>query len=451
MQIRPIPPTVRDILSVPKFGTGIGFARMQELLEPLLSSEWGQRFTTIRVTGTNGKGSVVAMTHAILAALSVNCGRFISPHLINFHERILIGGREIRDDEIERAYSWVRERVQAASAGDAFGSFELLTAVCLRSFFENDVGLGVVEAGIGGRYDTTRLLPGHLVALTSVGLEHTELLGKTEELIAHDKLDLCPDGGTVVSVRRDPELWRRIRAYCRVRRITLIDAMDFCKIECLGTDARDVAFGMTLRVGWDDTSFEAFLPLVGTHQIENAAVAISLVRLWIKSFLPETSDETLVAGIKTGLGQVSWPGRLECISRSPRVFIDVGHSPDACARLAESVKAVLGDQPILLVTGVSSNKAVKEILRLLVPLGHTILCTRAHHNGEQVERIAAIVRELAPAAPLVQADTIEEAAALARRLAESNGMTVLVAGGLFLAIEFRVAWDGGDPTQLRFF
>src|SRR5262249_13554954 len=161
----------------------------------------------------------------------------------------------------------------------------------------------------------------NLVALTSVGLDHTELLGKTEELIAYDKIDLCPDGGTVVSVRLDPELWRRIEAYCRVRRIALVDAMAICKVECLN----HAATGMTLGVVWHKSSFEALLPLVGTHQIENATVAISLVRLWTQSFL-QTSSDDLIAAIQTGLRQASWPGRLECISRTPRVYIDVGHS-----------------------------------------------------------------------------------------------------------------------------
>ena len=450
------PACVEQLLASPKFGKGIGFRRMQLLLRPLLESAWGREFTTLRITGSNGKGSVTALAHAVLRRLGVACGRYTSPHLVRFNERIVLGDREITDTEIESAFAWIGQRMESVRADlsdDQFGSFELITALCIKSFFEGGVKVGVVEAGIGGRYDSTRLLPGSLVALTSLDLEHTDLLGKTKELIGYDKLDLCPDGGTVVGVRREADLWERLQAYCRVRRVRLLDATELWKVECVSTDQTGSLEGMEvrlLRLG-EQTPLLAKVPLVGTFQLENIAVACSLVECWSREFLPHVTREMFAEAVVSGLQHVRWPGRFERISATPPVFIDVGHSPDACLRLVESVKTFLANQSLLLVTGVSSNKAVEDILQILAPVAQGVICTRAYHLGERVDRIASIIRRLAPATDVWEAGTIEEAAVLAKQVAAARGMTVLVAGGLFLAVEFRAAWEGANPRQLRFY
>jgi dihydrofolate synthase/folylpolyglutamate synthase len=427
---------------------------MQLLLRPLLESDWGRAFTTIRVTGSNGKGSVTAILHSLLRSLAVECGRFISPHLIRFHERIVVGDREITDAELAGAIAWMRQAVgeiRSDLRGDQFGSFELITSVCVKAFFEAGLRVGVMEAGIGGRYDPTRLLPGWLTAITSIDLEHTDLLGGTKELIAYDKADLCPDGGTVIAARRDDDLWKRLEAYCRVRRIRLVDANAVWRVERVMPDGSGPAGVMEVCIRNNNTCFLAATPLIGTFQTENVAIACSLADLWVRASLPAVTPEQFQAAVVRGLWEVRWPGRFERISANPPVWIDVGHTPDACSRLVETVKTFLGRQPILLVTGVSANKAVEDILKILVPVADGVICTRAYHNGEQVARIASVVRRLDRTNQVWEAGTIEDAAALAKQIAQAQGMTVLVAGGLFLAVEFRTAWEGSDPKQLQFY
>jgi dihydrofolate synthase/folylpolyglutamate synthase len=419
-----------------------------------MESEWGRTFTTIRVTGSNGKGSVTALLHSILRQLGVDCGRYTSPHLVRFNERIVVRDREVTDEEITSALSWVNRSVSEIApdtSDDTFGSFELITSLCIKTFFDTGVPVGVIEAGIGGRYDPTRLLPGWLTALTSIDLEHTDLLGKTRELIAYDKIDLCPDGGTVVGVRRDDELWERMEAYCRVRQVTLVDATTMWRVERIAADCDGSPDGMEVRIRGSDVSFTATTPLIGTFQAENVAVACSLAELWSRDHLLGVTPEQFTTAVVRGLNEVRWPGRFERISVAPPVWIDVGHTPDACSRLVESVTTFLRSQPILLVTGVSANKAVADILKTVVPVAEGVICTRAHHLGERVDRIAGIVRHLAPTKEVWEAATIEEAVSLARQIAAARRMTVLVAGGLFLAVEFHTAWGGGDPKTLQFY
>jgi dihydrofolate synthase/folylpolyglutamate synthase len=445
---------VAEILAMPKFGNGIGFHRLALLLQPLMDSDWGRWFTTIKITGSNGKGSVTTLVHSILHALGENVGRHTSPHLQRFNERIVIGDREITDAEIDAAFSWLQTSIgnlEPLLGDNQFGSFELITAMCIRCFFEAGISVGVMEAGIGGRYDPTRLMPGSLTALTSVDLEHKDLLGPTRELIAYDKLDLCPDGGTVVGLCRDLDLWRRLEAYGQVRRLRLVDARAMWKVECELDKIANPATGMPVRLTRDTTQITTTVPLVGTFQLDNIAIACSLVELWLRDHRSDVGLDRLAEAVRLGLERVHWPGRFQQISTAPSVFIDVGHSPDACARLAESVATFLPGHKILLVVGVSADKAVEEILVSLVPMGEAVICTRAYHKGEQVDRIASMVRGHHAAKQTWEANTIEEAVALAREIATAQGLTVIVAGGLFLAVEFWTAWTGGDPTALRFY
>ncbi len=448
------PAFIHDLLSLPKFGSGICFRRMEVLLRPLMQSDWGQQFNTIRVTGSNGKGSVTAMLHSILQSLGITAGRYTSPHLERFNERIVIGSQEASDNEIERAVQWIRQQIsenQSDLRCETFGSFELITAIAIRCFSEANVKTAILEAGIGGRFDPVRLFPGTLVALTSIDLEHTELLGKTKEQIAFDKIDLCPDHGTVVSVNRDQELWARMAAYCRLRHISLVDANSVWTVQRLDDDLRVAAPGMKVRLTRNAMSADVTMPLPGLFQLDNAAVACTIAELWAQQFLAETAPKRVFSAVCDGLSTVTWPGRFQNISSAPPVYIDVGHSPDACRRFVESVGIFLKGAPILLVTGVSHNKAVEDILSILVPIATTVVCTRAYHMGEKVERISEVVQTIAPQIEQHQAATMEEAVSLAREIADRRGMTVIVAGGLFLSIEFLTAWRGSDPRRLRFY
>ena len=444
---------VSEILRSPKFGKGVGFRRMRSVLKELFDSTWGSKFTTIRVTGSNGKGSVTAMMHSILRAFGIRAGRFTSPHLYDFRERIVIDDTAISDDALERAYAWVKgevSRTLAAHPDEKFGSFELMTATCLRSFFEADLPVGVIEAGIGGRFDPTRLLPGRLIALTSLDLEHTELLGNSLEQIGYDKIDLCPDHGCVVAPRFAEDLWSRLSAYCAVCDVQLIDAREHCRVRSHGIHLDRARPEVDVEIRTERISCAASIPLIGAHQLENLAVAVSLIDVWTQASLSDVSPSNLSASVAAGLARVDWPGRFERISTSPPVFIDVGHSPGACRRLVETARSSLAGAPLLLVTGVSANKAVEEILEILTPLASAVICTRAYHHGEAVDRIAAVVKSLAGDRPQWIAPTIEEAARLSREIATARQMTVLVAGGLFLAAEFAVAWKGQNPHALTF-
>ena len=222
------PPGVDRLLDeVPRFGNGVGFHRLLDVCEEVVASEWFRSLDTVRITGSNGKGSTTAMVASILSHLQVDVGQYTSPHLVRFNERIQCGGVEITDDEVAVAIDWFTgrsTRYRSVHPDDAIGAFEAITAVALYHFFQKTPETLVVEAGIGGRYDSTRIIPGSVTGLMSLDLEHTQILGGTLELIAYDKADLCPDGGVLVCGPIDPDVKRRLAAYCRLRNITLVDS-----------------------------------------------------------------------------------------------------------------------------------------------------------------------------------------------------------------------------------
>jgi dihydrofolate synthase/folylpolyglutamate synthase len=235
-----------------------------------------------------------------------------------------------------------------------------------------------------------------------------------------------------------------------LRCIKLVNALDHWVVEPAPIKHGDLLDNMDVCIKSNGYSWTGSVPLVGTFQLDNIAIACTLAEIWVSENLPNLSKQEFGAALVRGIQATRWPGRFEQISTDPPVIIDVGHSPDACSRFAESIKTFLPGRRILLVTGVSANKAVEEILQILTPTAHGVICTRAHHNGENVQRIQEHVRRIRPTIDVREAPTIEDAVEMARKIASSEKMTVVVAGGLFLAVEFRTAWVGGNPRMLRF-
>jgi dihydrofolate synthase/folylpolyglutamate synthase len=443
--------TLAPLFDMPKFGNGVGLHRMIALCEGLFATEWAKRLDALKVTGSNGKGSVCAMTAAILHELGIPTGLYTSPHLLRFHERIVLAGQPISDADLDESVRWCGDRCEhyrRRHPDDVIGAFEAFTAVALHHFAKKQPRALVSEAGIGGRYDSTRIIPGKIVGLTSLDLEHTATLGSTLELIAYEKADLCPAGGLLVTGWIDDEVLRRLRAYAELREISVISAKE-------RSVARATRFGDThMTVDLEVDGFrlpDLALALQGHHQVSNAAVAILLVRRWLERHRPDISHGTLEAALRRGLSSVQWPGRFQRIHQGPDVFIDVGHSPDAIAWLLKTVTDRLANRRILLVTGVSYDKAVESIVTQLVKVAHAVISTRAHHKGAPVERIDRIVRSSTNGIPCFTEDTIESAMLRAIEYATRNDMTVVVAGGLFLSIEAMQAVQGKDPRDLAFF
>ena len=439
------------LLTIPKFGTGIGLHRMLALCSSLGETSWIKELDAIKVTGSNGKGSVSVMIATVLNELGISAGLYTSPHLLEFNERIMINEEPISNADLADAFEWFcqrRDDYQQRFPNDIVGAFEAFTVMALHYFSNRKPRTLVSEAGIGGRYDSTRIIPGRLVGLTSLDLEHTELLGNTLELIAYDKADLCSDGGVIITGVSDSSILRRLGAYCSLRGVTLKPASEHSEV-------RKVSLGeshMELDLTFDGIRLDGLqVSLQGVHQVTNVVVAILLLREWLKLHEPSLTGEQFENALRQGMKSLRWPGRFERIQQNPDVYIDVGHSPGAIKSLVTTVGMALRGKRILLVTGVSYDKDVEGILKELLNIADAVICTRAYHKGSAVEEIVRIVRNTTTAIPIFADSTIEEAIAHAVDYARGHNMTVLVAGGLFLSMEAAQALRGKNPQDLHFF
>jgi len=400
----------------PKFGDGPGLERVGAVARRLGVDLAGFGRESVVIVGSNGKGSTAAMTAAALQEHQRPVGLFTSPHLLTLNERFKIDGEDISDEELEQHWSRVVAAIDGEGLASRIGGFEFLFLMAANWFASRGVAYTVWEAGLGGRLDPVRLIEARRVALTSLDLEHTALLGSTLDEIALEKIAAAPDGATLFVSSSCEGQRSTIEAYAQHHELKLT----FVAPDSLG----DIA-----------------LPLSGTHQGENAALALALARDL------GASD----AAVRTGFAATRWPGRLEVLDADPLTVIDVGHTPAAIKAALDGFNAIRGDRPAVLVCGASQDKDAAALIAVLAIAFDHIICAAARHKGAPAAEIAAYANAANPDAELIVAEDIADAHALARAKARAIGGAIYVAGGLFLAAEFKAVDSGRDPASLVFF
>ena len=386
---------------------------------------------TVHIAGSKGKGSVAAMVESILRAAKLRTGLFTSPHLHSYTERIRIDGRPLAEDEWARLTADLRDAVEAESplpGGRSLVTFDLLTALAFLAFREHAVDCQVLEVGLGGRVDSTNVFETKEVcAVTAVGLEHTDVLGDTVEEIAAEKAGVIRPGSTVV-IGPQPQAaaWEVI-----VRAAGEADCptVDVARSYSWRRVDHDLS-GQTFRLDGPRGVLQLRLPLLGRHQLENAATAVACAEALTDRGLP-ISDEA----IEKGLAGVSWPARMEILSRHPVVVADGAHSRDAARRLRESLTDYFSCRAAFLLVGMSADKDVSGVAQELAPIARRAVAVRANHPRAMApQEVAAAFLEAG-----VETEVGEEVGeALDKTMATADDKAVIcLAGSLFVAAEGR--------------
>lgn len=441
----------RQLIGIPKFGNGVGLHRMQYLTKDILSSEWANTIDPINIVGSNGKGSTSSIISCILSELNISNGKYTSPHLFEFTERIVVDGEEIPIEELEKLATQffdIQKNYLSEFPDDTIGAFEAFTFIALSYFFKKNVDTVVLEAGIGGRFDSTRVLTGRFSALTSIDLEHTNLLGPTKELIAFDKVDIAKEGSSIIIGDINPDVLRKLKEYAKYKNVRLYPIAEH-------TNVGSIVFAndkMKLDFTIEDYNFnDVYSNLIGYHQVNNILVSVFLLKKWLAKNYPKISKEQFIIATKSALKKISWIGRLEKIQNTPPTFIDVGHTPDAIRLLVSSFKEIK-KQKCLLLVGVSFDKEISEIVKELLPIADAVVCTQAYHKGASVDDVFKVVEENNRLnIPIYKYEKIEDAVDFSIQYSKKNEMSILAAGGLFLAIEAYYYIKGNAPSKLNFF
>jgi dihydrofolate synthase/folylpolyglutamate synthase len=419
------------MFGLPKFGDGIGLHRIERFYEAHGIDMDALARRSIVVTGSNGKGSTARFIAGALAGMGNRVGCFTSPHLFDVRERFLIGDAQISQVAFDAHARTVLDFNATLADGDRMGGFEFLFLLAIL-WYEREAPDAIVwEAGIGGRYDPVRTVRAQVSALTSIELEHTELLGATEELIAYDKTDALAHGGQLVLSPAIPaRLANRIASYARLSGKTPLVA------DARVTDVRNTPRGAAFRLGGRDVQ----LRLIGRHQVDNAVTALKAAAAWAGE--PSLPDRMI-----DGVARTTWPGRLERVASNPDLWVDIGHTPHAVDLVTDAFLELVPRERTLMVFGVSASKEVAQIAAIAARKFDRFILTHAHKAGADPATFAAA---FAGKDAAIAADTAS-AARLARERAEAEGLAVLAIGGMFLAVEVQYAWGGGDPTALDFF
>ncbi|MGI8401681.1 MAG: bifunctional folylpolyglutamate synthase/dihydrofolate synthase [Gemmatimonadaceae bacterium] len=340
-------------------GTKFGLERTYAILAKMGSPH--ERLTAIHVAGTNGKGSVVATAEALLRATGHRVGRYTSPHLIDFRERITVDGVPIAEEDVLRFLErWIPA---AEEMGATF--FELTTALAFDWFATNKVDVAVIETGLGGRLDSTNVLIPRVATVTSIGLDHVDLLGNTLEAIAREKAGIFKRGVPAVIGEADPsiaELLERCAKEAGAEPLTVVD--DSYRLSGVEVSASGTSF--SLVHGADRERLTT--PLIGAYQARNTATAIVTVRALGEKYLPAPRK------VNGALSRVFLPGRFQ---RWGKFIFDVGHNPDGARTVAQSLGALNPAGPRTAIVAVLADKDWRGIVRALAPSVDRFIMTNA--------------------------------------------------------------------------
>ncbi len=417
-------------------------APMLSLLERLGNPHLGRN--TVHIAGSKGKGSVAAMVESILRATGRKTGLYTSPHLYSTRERVRVDGGPISEEGFARHAESVRE---AASDPNAEGdrrlvTFDLLTALAFRAFRDSVVDAQVIEVGLGGRVDSTNVFEMKEVAvITPISFEHTSILGHTIQKIAREKAAIITSGCTIViAPQQYPEAEEVIRETAA--------EIDEQKLEKYmeGKDA-DLAVHVALEYSWRKFSHDVYgqtiriegpvgvvqtkLPILGEHQIENAATALAAVEALVKREGRNLAKES----VTEGLANVRWPCRIEALRERPLVIADGAHNRDSARRLRETLVDYFACDRALFIIGCSSDKDVAGLAEELAPLASRVIAVRAQHPRAMApERIVEAFGRLNIDTEMAQ----DVATAVERAMATTGESGVICpTGSLFVAAEAR--------------
>ncbi|MCQ3937630.1 MAG: bifunctional folylpolyglutamate synthase/dihydrofolate synthase [Chloroflexi bacterium] len=405
--------------------------RMFALMESLGNPQ--AKYPIIHVAGTKGKGSVSAMCAAGLKAAGYKVGLYTSPHLLDYTERIQVNGEPISHEQLVDLVEEIKPHVAKI---EKLTTFEITTALAFMAFAKFGVNAAVFEVGLGGRLDATNVVMPKVSVITSLSYDHMAVLGNTLALIAGEKAGIIKEGVPVVS---SPQMEEALEVLLRAAK------SKNCEFTLVGRDVKFNLIETSLsgqkltidggRQTMDDGRYmvhgqssivELFIPLLGKHQVENAATAYAALKV---SGIPITDEQ-----IQNGFSQVQWRARFEIARLDPPVIFDSAHNQDSFAKLRDTLETYFPGKPVYLIFGASEDKNIPGMFAEMKPKIKKLIITRADHpRALSVEHIQGLAGQAGLESEA--AVPVSEALRRALELSAKDGSIVLSAGSMFVTAE----------------
>lgn len=405
---------------VSKYGSVLGLDNMRELLERLGNPQDDLKF--IHISGTNGKGSALSYMSTILSGAGLRTGRYISPTLYAYRERIQVDGEMIDRESLAALVTVVKEAVDAMEA-EKKGSptvFEVETALSFLYFKEKKCDIVVLETGLGGTLDATNVVKTTVMEMiSSIGMDHMEFLGGTLQEIAENKAGIIKPRTWVVSAEQDPQAAAVIRRVCREKE---------CRLSVVDPDAfQDVHYGYDRQTfsykDWKDVE----ITLAGTYQVINAALALEAVEALRNLGYSLTEEQ-----VRKGMKEAFWRGRFSVIHKNPVVVIDGAHNPAAAKVLKDSLETYFQGKDLHFIIGVFADKDYQSVISMTAPLAKHIITIQTPDNQRALpaEQLRDAVAKVNPS--VEAAGSIREAVRKSMENAQKDDVIVAFGSLSFL-------------------
>ncbi|MCK6538469.1 MAG: bifunctional folylpolyglutamate synthase/dihydrofolate synthase [Anaerolineales bacterium] len=408
------------------------FALMEELGNPQ------NAYPILHVAGTKGKGSVSALCASALRAAGYRVGLYTSPHLLDYVERIQVNGEPISHEELVELVEEVKPAVLRIPF---LTTFEITTALGFLAFARQGCNAAVIEVGLGGRLDATNIVMPKVSVITSLSYDHMAVLGDTLAKIASEKAGIIKEGIPVVSAPQKEEALEVLERAAKLKdcRFILVGKdIKFEKIES-SLDGQTLGLSASSEPSLIDAArrVELKIPLLGNHQLENAATAYTALKV---SGMP-ISDEA----IQKGFPQVKWRARFEIVRRDPPVIFDSAHNADSFAKLSETLEEYFPGKQVLLIFGASEDKNIPGMFAEMKPRIRKLIVTRADHpRALEAEKIVGLANQAG--IPNEAITPVESALARALEFSANDGSIVLSAGSIFVTAEVMQAWNNLEAS-----
>lgn len=421
------------IKNTAKFGSKLGLERTEKILE--LLGDPHKKLKCIHIAGTNGKGSTTAMVTSILVEAGYKVGSYTSPFIEEFEERMQINNQNIPKDDLSDIVTTVSKAVDTVVALGYSNptEFEIITCVGFLYFYRNNVDFVVVEVGIGGRLDSTNVIIPILSVITSISLDHTQILGDTLDKIAYEKAGIIKEGIPVVMFPQKRQSEEVIENICKERNCRLIkvqrnSASYLGRENFQNNNSNAITQRISVQTLKNDYIIE--LSLLGKHQILNCSVAINAIEELVAQGIKISKENIL-----NGLRSVKWPARLEIISTRPLVVIDGAHNVDGIKNLTESIDMYFNYNKIILILGILADKQVGDMIKTIVPKASRVITVTPHsERAELAEELKTQVEKY-----IEKCEAIEDYEEAYKKALDycSDDDLLLVAGSLYMAGDMR--------------
>ncbi len=378
-----------------------------------------RNFKSVLIAGTNGKGSTASILHSIMVESGCKTGLYTSPHLIDIKERILVAREKIPEVAMVEAV----EEIQSVSMDNPPTFFECLTAIAFLYFSKVEVELAVVEVGMGGRWDATNILDPELSIISSIGLDHTEHLGNTLKEIAEEKGEIIKKNGTLVACCQEEKSLEVFQKICSERQAKMLNISREFDAEVISMNFLGSIFNLSFK----NNQIEAVkVPLAGSHQVKNAQTAMAAA--WeLKNKFSGISHESLLKGAK----KTSLRGRLDTVSVSPKVVLDVAHNPQAARTLVNELQELFEFSRLVFIVGIRKDKDIPLIIKELAKISDMAISVKPGSEGmEDPGKITGYFQESGVNAESI--DSLKTAILKGKELAGKDGLVCVT--GSFITV-----------------